>query len=86
MEKVMSAFRRPRHNNHRRNNKSSQEWRNNEPQCISGEYIVPERLEAALKRNWKNQYTVEMRSNQYRITAPGRLSDTEISTCYSSGY
>lgn len=59
IDKVMSALRRPRQSN-RPDNKPSQEWRNNEPQCISGEYIVPERLEAALKRNWHNQYAVEV--------------------------
>ncbi|EHK19917.1 uncharacterized protein TRIVIDRAFT_224574 [Trichoderma virens Gv29-8] len=66
--------------------RASQAWRNNPPQCISGEYIVPERLEAALKRNYQNQYAVEMRSNEYRIRAPGTLSETEIRTCYSLGY
>ncbi|KAL7935690.1 hypothetical protein V8C35DRAFT_297939, partial [Trichoderma chlorosporum] len=83
--RIMSALRRPLQNN-RQNIKSSEAWRNNEPQCISGEYIVPERLEAALRKNWQNQYAVEMRSNEYRIRAPGRLSDTEINTCYSPRY
>lgn len=48
--------------------------------------MVPGRLEAALKRKWKNEYAVEMRSNEYRIRAPGLLSDEEISECYSLGY
>lgn len=29
---------------------------------------------------------VKMRSNIYRIRAPGRLTDEEISTCYSWVY
>ncbi|KAL7783244.1 hypothetical protein V8C37DRAFT_413772 [Trichoderma ceciliae] len=81
----MSTVRRPRKSS-RHSNMSSQEWRNNEPQCIPGGYIVPRRLEATLKEKWANQYVVEMRSNEYRIRAPGKLSDEEISTCYSYGY
>ncbi|PTB36719.1 hypothetical protein M441DRAFT_150054 [Trichoderma asperellum CBS 433.97] len=66
--------------------RSNEEWRSNEPQCIPGGYIVPRRLEAALKEKWPNQYVVEMRSNEYRVRAPGKLTDEEISTCYSYGY
>ncbi|KAL7957622.1 hypothetical protein V8C34DRAFT_285299 [Trichoderma compactum] len=85
MTKFMTALRRPLQND-RHNIKSTQKWRNNEPQRIPGDYLVPERLEAALKRNWQNQYAVEMRSNEYCIRAPGKLSDNEIRTCYSLGY
>ncbi|KAK0756078.1 hypothetical protein N5P37_011290 [Trichoderma harzianum] len=85
MTKFVTALRRPLQND-RHNIKSTQEWRNNEPQRIPGDYLVPERLEAALKKNWQNQYAVEMRSNEYRIRAPGKLSDNEIRTCYSPGY
>lgn len=60
MTKFATALRRPLQSN-RHNTESTEEWRNNEPQRISGAYIVPERLEAALKKNWKNQYAVEVR-------------------------
>lgn len=60
MTKFVTALRRPLQND-RHNIKSTQEWRNNEPQRIPGDYLVPERLEAALKRNWQNQYAVEVR-------------------------
>lgn len=73
-------------NGHPSMNSAQEDWRKKEPQCISGEYVVPKRLEAALKRKWKNEYAVEMRSNEYRIRAPGRLSDAEIVKCYSLGY
>ncbi|UKZ92450.1 uncharacterized protein TrAFT101_007406 [Trichoderma asperellum] len=80
LNKVMSRFR-----THGRG-RSNEEWRSNESQCIPGGYIVPRRLEAALKEKWPNQYVVEMRSNEYRVRAPGKLTDEEISTCYSYGY
>lgn len=60
MSGITSGLRRLLQNN-RRTTKSTQEWRSNEPQCISGEYIVPKRLEAVLKRKWKNEYAVEVR-------------------------
>ncbi|KAL7803469.1 hypothetical protein V8C44DRAFT_344181 [Trichoderma aethiopicum] len=89
IHKLLSGLRRPLNTPSGRSRPSSetaQEWRNNEPQCISGEYIVPQRLEAALRRNWDTQYAVEMRSNTYRIRAPGKLSEDEIRTFYSPGY
>ncbi|KAL6859300.1 hypothetical protein J3F83DRAFT_749665 [Trichoderma novae-zelandiae] len=85
--KLFSSLRRPSNTPSTRTRpRTPQDWRNNEPQCISGEYIVPQRLEAALRRNWNTQYAVEMRSNEYRIRAPGKLSDDEIRTFYSPGY
>ncbi|KAH0499599.1 hypothetical protein TgHK011_006780 [Trichoderma gracile] len=84
---LFSTLRRPLNSpSSRSSSQTAQDWRNNEPQCISGEYIVPQRLEAALRRNWNTQYAVEMRSNEYRIRAPGKLSEDEIRTFYSPGY
>lgn len=60
MNKIKTALRWPLQND-RQKMKCTQEWRNNEPQLIPGDYLIPERLEAALKKNWQNQYAVEVR-------------------------
>jgi hypothetical protein len=49
---IMSRF--------RTHGRSNEEWRSSEPQCIPGGYIVPRRLEAALREKWQNQYVVEV--------------------------
>lgn len=54
LNKIMSTFR-----NHGRS-RSNEEWRSSEPQCIPGGYLVPRRLEAALREKWPNQYVVEV--------------------------
>jgi hypothetical protein len=59
----LDRFFRFRPRGHRCSSRSSQQWRNNEPQRIPGGYIVPRRLEAALKEKWPNQYVVEVSLN-----------------------
>ncbi|KAL6786692.1 hypothetical protein J3E68DRAFT_420364 [Trichoderma sp. SZMC 28012] len=82
MSRLTSVFRRPGQSNPH----SIQDWRNNEPQRISGENMVPKLLAAELKKKWKNEYRVEMRSNEYHIRAPGHLSDEEIRRCSALCY
>ncbi|QYT03051.1 hypothetical protein H0G86_010024 [Trichoderma simmonsii] len=86
MNKFTSALRKSLQSNRHSVKSSQDDWRNSEPQRISGENMVPKLLAAELKKKWKNEYRVEMRSNEYRIRAPGHLSDEEIRRCSALCY
>ncbi|KAI1736036.1 hypothetical protein F4680DRAFT_270713 [Xylaria scruposa] len=49
---------------------------------IPGRRIVPSKLREMLEARFGNNYSVEMRQNNYTIKAPSRISDDDIRKCY----
>ncbi|KAI3327011.1 hypothetical protein HD806DRAFT_485729 [Xylariaceae sp. AK1471] len=65
-----------------RSSKSSRStYRNEQPQIIYGSWIDGAKLRELLNRKFGSEYKLEMRSDDYRLYARGRLTDEEIMCC-----
>ncbi|KAK2050085.1 hypothetical protein LZ31DRAFT_548871 [Colletotrichum somersetense] len=50
-------------------------------QEIAGRYVDKRKLQRLLKSEFGNEYQLQLRANNYRLSANGRLSEEKILSC-----